>query len=83
MILRKWPSPFRLPKISCALSMIIYIVIVIQKEVAGSASGGCTYGTVTGQTLRGVRSRPTLRPQEKKNFKIEPQIVVYFVAMIA
>ena len=37
------------------------IVIVIQKKVAGSAGGGCiyVYGTATGQTLEGVRSRPT------------------------
>ena len=38
---------------------MIINVIVIQKEVAGSASGGCTYGTATGHTLEGVRSRPT------------------------
>ena len=35
------------------------IIVVIQKEVAGSASGGCAYGMATGQTLRGVRSRTT------------------------
>ena len=40
------------------------IVIVIQKEVAGSASGGCTYGTATGQTFGGVRSRPTTEEEE-------------------
>ena len=38
---------------------MIIIVFVIQKEVAGSASGGCAYGTATGQTLGGVRTRPT------------------------
>ena len=37
-------------KLMDGVSMII-IVIVIQKEVAGSASGGCTYGTATGKLL--------------------------------
>ena len=56
--LRVSGSLSRLPETGCVLSMII-IIIVIQKEVAGSASGGCAYGMATGQTLGGVRSRPT------------------------
>ena len=35
------------------------------KKVAGSASGGCTYGTATGQTLKEVRSRPTTEEGKK------------------
>ena len=42
---------------------VTVIVIFIQNEVAGSASGRCTYGTVTGQTLGGVRSRPTTKEE--------------------
>ena len=41
------------------------IVIVIQKEVAGSASGGWTYDTATGLTLGGVESRPTTEEEER------------------
>ena len=44
---------------------MIIIVIVIQKEAAGSTSGGCTYGTATGQTLGGVRSRLTIEEEEE------------------
>lgn len=43
---------------------MIVIVIVIQKEVTGSASGGCTYDTVIGQTLGGVRSHLTTDEEE-------------------
>ena len=45
------------------LSMIS-IFIVIQKEVAGSGRGGCTYGTATAHTFGGVRSRPTTEEEE-------------------
>ena len=40
------------------------IIIVIQKEVAGSASGVCTYGMATGQTIGEVRSRSTTEEGE-------------------
>ena len=43
------------------------IIVVIQKEVAGSASGGCTYGTATERTHGGVRSRPTTEEEEEAN----------------
>ena len=43
---------------------VIIIVVITQKEVAGSTSGGCTYGTATEQTLGGVRSRPTTEEEE-------------------
>ena len=41
-------------------------ITVVQKGVAGSASGGCTNGTATGQTLGGVRSSPTTEEETPK-----------------
>ena len=35
------------------------------EEVAGSASGGCTYGPATTQTLGEVRSCPTTEEEEE------------------
>ena len=55
-------SPSRLPDTGCALSMII---IVKKQEVAGTASGGCTYDTATRYTLGGFRSRPTTEEEKE------------------
>ena len=44
---------------------MISIFIVIQKEVAGSASGCYTNDTATGQTIGEVRSRSTTEEEEE------------------
>ena len=46
-----------------ALYLWLFIFIIIEQEVAGSASGGCTYATAT-ETL--FEESEAVRPQKKK-----------------
>ena len=57
---------------------IISISIAIYQEVAGSASGGCTYGTATGKTLGGVKSPQTIdEVQKNKVCRVDRSVKIH------
>ena len=51
--------------------------IAVKQEVAGSASGGCTWCTVTGHTLWGVRKAPDHRRRILPSFKTQLDLKDY------